>query len=259
MKVYAVSDLHIDYEENYVWLKEILKERLFKDDVLIIAGDLTDDLKLLEVSLKQIRESFYEVLFIPGNHDLWVRKSGINSIEKLNNIFNVLDRINVRYTPLVLGELIIIPLLGWYDYSFGQPSQDVLMSWMDFYHCQWPNQMNDREITLFFTEMNKKYLRLKNSMVITFSHFVPRIDLMPAFIPKKFQDLYPLLGSTTIEKQIRSLQSHIHVFGHTHVNINEFREGTLYLNNAFGYPYEKLICRKDLVCIFEKKSKPLTL
>ena len=30
------------------------------------------------------------------------------------------------------------PLLGWYDYSFGEPSEALRDMWMDFRACRWP-------------------------------------------------------------------------------------------------------------------------
>lgn len=42
MKIFAISDIHIDFEINKKWLNK-LSAFEFKEDVLIIAGDLTDN------------------------------------------------------------------------------------------------------------------------------------------------------------------------------------------------------------------------
>jgi hypothetical protein len=87
--------------------------------------------------------------------------------------------------------------------------------------------------------------------VITYSHFLPRIDLMPDFIPCASRVLYPILGSSQLDPQLRRLNSHIHVYGHSHVNRNVKIDGVSYINNAFGYPHETRITSKHLVCIHE--------
>jgi len=99
--------------------------------------------------------------------------------------------------------------------------------------------------------MNGDVLSISNDRVITFSHFMPRIDLMPSIIPEKKRFLYPVLGTTILEKQIRAIRPRIHIYGHTHVNRRIERDGILYINNAFGYPRETRITRKRLVRVME--------
>ena len=41
MRVFAVSDIHVDYAENLDWILS-LDAREFSEDVLILAGDVTD-------------------------------------------------------------------------------------------------------------------------------------------------------------------------------------------------------------------------
>ena len=41
MRVFALSDIHIDYNANAKWI-ESLSVAEYKDDVLILAGDVTD-------------------------------------------------------------------------------------------------------------------------------------------------------------------------------------------------------------------------
>ena len=52
-----------------------------------------------------------------------------------------------------------------------------------------------------------------NRIVITFSHFLPRIDLMPSFISHKH--MFPVLRTALLDKQIRKLLSTLHVYGHS--------------------------------------------
>jgi Icc-related predicted phosphoesterase len=75
--------------------------------------------------------------------------------------------------------------------------------------------------------------------------------VMPAYIPAERRMLYPVLGSTRIEDQIRVLQPDIHVYGHSHVNRRVRLDGIDYVNNALGYPQETRIAARELVCIHD--------
>ncbi|GAA0362816.1 metallophosphoesterase [Bacillus horti] len=267
MRIYTISDLHLDYKENQLWLHNLLEQNNYERDLLILAGDITDNFTLLEEALAAIKNSFREVFFVPGNHDLWIRKerkaNPMTSFEKFHKISALLDKLGIKRSPFhfegAYEKVSIIPLLGWYDYSFGSLNSGLRGRWMDFFRCDWDG-LEEEDVTAIFIEMNKEHLpdpqsfsknRENNSKVITFSHFVPRLDLMPTYIPAKFQAIFPLLGSYKLEEQIRYLKSDIHVFGHTHLNMNKILQGIQYVNNAFGYPYEHSICRKELICIYD--------
>ena len=44
-----------------------------QNDVLLLAGDISDDLGLIRRSLSTAAEAFGRVFYVPGNHELWVR------------------------------------------------------------------------------------------------------------------------------------------------------------------------------------------
>lgn len=250
MRIFALSDIHIDYAINKRWVAN-LSSSDYKDDVLILSGDVSDSLYLLEWCFRYLSQRFAKVLYVPGNHELWVfrDKDYRTSIDKFHQVRRIMEACDVSMGAFHSNRLSIIPLLGWYDYSFGEPTNDLLDSWMDYRACIWPNHFSVREITDYF--LNRNVLDVRNDMVISFSHFLPRIDLMPSGVPKKHRILYPVLGSSKLESQIRRLKPKIHVYGHSHVNRNVTFDGVSYINNAFGYPQESSIAAKHLMCIYE--------
>ncbi len=251
MRIYTISDLHVDYQENYEWLVNLSNDD-YKKDVLILGGDLTNNTHLFFESFKIIRNKFLEVIYIPGNHDLWVIGDNVkNSFEKLKLITGMAADFGIIMTPYYHDLYTIIPMYSWYDYTFGDPSSNLLNIWMDFKNCIWPESMDLKEITGIFLGMNDLNLERKSGFVITFSHFLPRIDLMPSYIPRHLQELYPVLGTHLLMRQISYIKPDIHLFGHSHVNTEIIKDGIKFINNAFGYPSETRIARKHLLCIYD--------
>lgn len=251
MRVFAISDIHIDYAENRHWITNLSKIE-YKRDILLLAGDISDDASLVAKAFTELKSCFKEVLFVPGNHDLWVlRDKNLTSPDKFELLKTIADTHGVHMKPYTCGSLSVVPLFAWYDYTFGQPSNNIIKTWMDYYACKWPQGYNEKVITEYFLEMNEPNLGIKNEMVISFSHFLPRIDVMPVFIPPSKRELYPVLGSDLLDRQVSRLGANIHVFGHSHVNINVVKENVLYINNAYGYPHEFGINAKSLRCVYE--------
>ncbi len=259
-RVFALSDIHLDYPVNVQWLSKLSLYE-YQNDIMILAGDISDATNLLNVCFQILSSRFKKVLFVPGNHDLWVFRyqKDLSSLEKFNMVADIARSHGVSMQTFQLDNVSIVPLLSWYDYSFGLPGQQLKNSWMDYHACVWPDHFDAAAITNHFLAGNEAVIDTAlqtasnnpQQTVISFSHFLPRIDIMPHYIPIERQFIYPVLGTHLLEPQIRRLQSKIHVYGHSHVNRQVERDGVLYVNNAFGYPSETHIAKKQLVCILE--------
>lgn len=252
MRVFALSDIHIDYDVNAKWIAN-LSIAEYQNDVLILAGDVTDTRRLLDWCLSTLAKRFKKVLFVPGNHDLWVIREDRekNSLQKFDDVCAVVESSGASMQAFRERGVSIIPLLAWYDYSFGEPSEELRSIWMDYHACRWPSGFTEKDIAAHFAAFNNKQVSLVGDEVITYSHFLPRIDLMPGFIPSAKKLLYPVLGSAQLERQLRRLNPNIHVYGHSHVNRHVKIDGVSYINNAFGSPSETWITSKRLRCIHE--------
>jgi predicted phosphodiesterase len=253
VRVFALSDIHIDYDVNVKWIAN-LSVTEYRDDVLILAGDVTDSRRLLEWCLGALAKRFKKVLFTPGNHDLWVIREDRekDSLQKFDEVSAVVESSGASMRTFRERGLSIIPLLAWYDYSFGEPSEELRAVWMDYRACRWPGGYTEEDVAAHFAALNDGQVSMAGDTVITYSHFLPRIDVMPEFIPCAHKLLYPILGSTRLERQLRRLNSSTHVYGHSHVNRHVKIDGVSYINNAFGYPRETWITSKSLVCIHER-------
>ncbi len=250
MRIFALSDIHIDYDSNAKWVANLSMSD-YQDDVLILAGDVTHARRLLDWCLSTLVRRFNKVLFVPGNHELWVMRDdrGKNSLQKFNDVCAVVESSGASMQVFRQQGVSIVPVLAWYDYSFGEPSEELRAIWMDYHACRWPRGLTEEDIAAHFAALNSQQVSVPGEKVITYSHFLPRIDLMPEFIPGAKKLLYPILGSVRVEYQLRRLNPSIHVYGHSHVNRHVQLDGVSYINNAFGYPSETWMTSKRLMCI----------
>lgn len=252
MRVFAVSDVHVGHAENLAWILSLDHKEL-TNGILILAGDVTDKMQLLEQVFVSLAASFKAVLFVPGNHELWVQDDDFDcSVDKFEAITELCKSCGVHADVFELPDISFVPLYSWYDFSFGEPDRHLRRAWRDFQACSWPEHLAEsQDVTEYFLKLNIPNLNISNKTVISFSHFLPRIDVMPAGIPGKRRNVYPVLGSEALGVQVKQLNPAIHVYGHSHVNNAVDLDDIHYVNNAFAYPSESHIARKQLKCIYE--------
>ena len=252
MKVYALSDLHIEHAANGAWLRA-LPEQSHRGDVLLLAGDAADTLARLRLVFGELTRRFLKVIFVPGNHDLWVtgEEEGTDSLAKFARVQALADECGVSMAPFHCGPLSIVPLLSWYDYSFGPPGAALKAAWSDFRACRWPGGMGPDQVARHFHALNLPSLRTVNTHLISFSHFLPRADLLPQPPGATRALLLPVLGSDALERQLRQLRPQLHVFGHSHARLDATHDGIRYLNLALGTPGERADKPPTLTSIFD--------
>lgn len=252
MRVFAASDLHVDYEVNAKWV-ENLSRADYREDLLILAGDVTHDLSRLASCLGALVARFRKVLFVPGNHDVWVlgERPGKTSLQKLAELSATVEVSGASMQPFSHRSSLVVPLFGWYDYSFGEPTRDLREIWMDYHACRWPTGFGTADVAGYFLGLNRPLAPHAATQVITFSHFLPRLDLVPACVSSRHRVLDPVLGSYRLEHLLRQLSSTLHVYGHSHINRRVCLDGVTYVNNALGYPSEAGITTRRLARVAE--------
>jgi Icc-related predicted phosphoesterase len=239
MRIFAVSDLHTDFAENRRRLERI-SSTSYSQDVLVVAGDIADQLSIIDWTLRKLRSRFGEVFYVPGNHELWVRGGECDSIEKFRQVLSLCDDIGIHTRPGRAGKNWIVPLFSWYESDYDQQREaDVssLEGWADFYFCKWPVGMGS--VSKYFLDLNESRIKEYDGPVITLSHFLPRRELLPAVEKLIFKGLPQVAGALALDRQIRALNAVTHVFGHSHIDFDQVIEGVRYIHHAFGYPREE--------------------
>ncbi|KAL1527515.1 hypothetical protein AB1Y20_008905 [Prymnesium parvum] len=254
-RLYAVSDLHWDHPENRAWLEK-LQPLAHADDAIILAGDISHRPSVIEECLRGFKARFAHVFFCPGNHELWVKRDDAHvaaagrfetSLDKLRWLLDLCASLGVHTQPLKLaGGVWVVPLLSWYQSNLDglataqslKHAEEVVS---DAHLCAWPLGCSSDSIADELAQRNQKALaRAYDGPVVSFSHFLPRADLMP---PRQNMGargfLLDVSGCRSLETQLRQLGSRLHVFGHTHINWDAHIDGTHYIQNAVRYPRDR--------------------
>ncbi|KAL1522093.1 hypothetical protein AB1Y20_021736 [Prymnesium parvum] len=266
-RVFCVSDLHTDHLANMEWCGALLaaaRRGEHKADALLVAGDVSSRHEILRQTLRTLREAFGHVFYTPGNHDLWVRGAvasanirtkPIDSLRRLSEITRLCDSLGVHTGPAYAAGAIVAPLYAWYHSSFdtepeivgweGIPSSASILN--DFVLCDWPEPLStsDDSIAIHFDSLNDseaiKALQEKHpsAPLITFSHFVPLLELNPEKRFLFFPPLAKAIGSNYLGARIKALKPAVHIFGHTHFGWDSTVGGVRYVQAPLSYPQER--------------------
>ena len=170
--IYAISDVHADpaYPANWAWVEGLKQQKgvPFSTSALILAGDVAERPARLLAVLGELAAAFAHVVFVPGNHCLWLRAgqdprpeeeeegggggegggtAPADSIEKWRALEAAIGSAfpgRVHTAPLALGGVAVAPLLSWYEAGWaadepspaGAPPAPSIFT--DFRACRWP-------------------------------------------------------------------------------------------------------------------------
>lgn len=271
-RVKCVSDIHTDYSQNLSWAENVQPD---PDALLIVAGDVSHDETVIRKTLEVLNSRFGAVTYTPGNHDLWVDadregagglKHGIDdSLQKLESLLMLCEDIGVETGTIRVGSndgskgkgLWVVPLLSWHHQSFDTepdidpeawgriPSVERLIA--DYRRAKWPEPLSPRDdsVARFIDEVNDLLLGDTTSLigaddapVLTFSHFLPRIELTPEKRYMTYPTINKAVGSRFVERRLRRIGSSLHVFGHTHFGWDMEIDGVRYIQASLAYPKE---------------------
>merc|ERR1711862_378203 len=190
----------------------------------------------------------------------------------------------IRFGPVQIGtneELLVVPLLSWHHQSFDTepaidptcwkiPSAERVVA--DFRRTKWPKPLNmmDDSVARMVDGLNDDILNMgeiedalgRAKELLTFSHFVPRIELMPEKRYLNLPTLHSSIGSTFLEARLRHLTGllgdndvasggalcirHLHSFGHSHLSWDATIGDVRYINVPLAYPKEWKTRRRSL-------------
>ena len=189
-----------DRPANVQWFKEMVQDHIDKStkdeeesginvhDILIIPGDISHQLKLIESTFIEAKKGYDDVFFIPGNHEMWCTNSSkySSSLDKIQDIIHLCNTLNVSYYPVYYPDcnLLITPLWSWYHASWDTSDRTSFIAyctanssnpipfedkWVDFHLCKWPSSIesheeitclksNSQKLAKYFSSFNESWL-----------------------------------------------------------------------------------------------------
>mmetsp|Transcript_12035 Transcript_12035/g.17911 ORF Transcript_12035/g.17911 Transcript_12035/m.17911 type:complete len:303 (-) Transcript_12035:878-1786(-) len=263
IRIWTMSDIHTDHQKNMEIMKDIAtwKDRGYVGDydVMIISGDVSSKIEIIKKTLSYVKESFNKIFFIIGNSELRLRRSEHfeNSLEKIKALYKELDDLQINYEPEQIGNVVIAPIHSFYTPTFfpnndGWKDLTYQHRWLDFRQIKFPKEMHLRQTpekpSAYFDQLNhiNQFTCTKPvDHLITFSHFLPRTDLLPFVALRMKPSLAYVVGNQNIDHHARQFakhvdaSSHIHLYGHSHINGDTLIDGVRYVQNAFAHPTEQ--------------------
>ena len=127
MIIDIISDLHIDFWNNNYWNKLsyskkhypfVIKETF--SDILIVAGDISDDLDLSIKTIDSLSKNYKYLIFIDGNHEHINKYPLLYSHDEINAKIIKLKNNKIKYLPkkdFILNKTVFIGYCGWWDFS----------------------------------------------------------------------------------------------------------------------------------------------
>lgn len=161
----------------------------------------------------------------------------------------------------------IVPLLSWHS-QFFDTEPDIDPRWQgvhsveeictDYALCRWPahldhsddsiaeelDKMNDQRglpgiVSPKAEEHRSEVHRCRSDIVISFSHFLPRQELLPEKRYLYHPSLAKCVGSPPLGRRVRELAPNVHIFGHTHFGWDQELEGVRYMSPPLAMPRER--------------------
>jgi 3',5'-cyclic AMP phosphodiesterase CpdA len=252
VNLWAISDLHVGYEENRRAVESIEPAH---DDWLIVAGDTGETPAHLDFVLKTLVPRFERLVWTPGNHDLWTPKSlpaerrGVAHYERLVKLcrsYGVLTPED-RYAiwPGSGHRTAIVPTFVLYDYSFRpqEVEEGDAVEWAAASGVRCadedlldPSPFESRQAwcaaRLEYTRRRLAEIPAGTSIVLV-NHWPLRYEHgQPPRIPR----FSIWCGTRATEEWHRDYAVDTVVYGHLHLRSSKTRDGVRFEEVSLGYP-----------------------
>ena len=252
MNLWAISDLHVRYEENRRAV-EVLEP--MPDDWLIIAGDTGETPAHLDFVLKSLVPRFAQVVWTVGNHDLWTPQSltperrGVAHYERLVRLCRSYGVLTPEDPYAVWPgdglRTAIVPTFGLYDYSFrpGDVAASEAVAWAAAVGVR----CADEDLLAPFPFATRQEWCAER-----IAHTVRRLDQIPDDTRVILVNHWPLRHEHGIPPRIPRFSLwcgtqatsdwHLRyrvdtvVYGHLHLRSTRERDGVTFEEVSLGYP-----------------------
>jgi 3',5'-cyclic AMP phosphodiesterase CpdA len=252
MKLWATSDLHVGYEENRRAVQALPP---YPDDWLIVAGDTGETPAHLDFVLRTLQPRFAQVIWTPGNHDLWTPRT-LPGAERGVPHYERLVSLCLKYGVLTPEDpyarwpgdgppRAIVPVFTLFDYSFrpASVSRDAAIAWAAASGVRsadedllapdpYPTRDEWCAARVAATEARLAALPPDVKLIVA-NHFPLRQDL--AVLPR-IPRFSIWCGTTKTNDWHRRFNIEAAVYGHLHLRSRRQIDGVRFDEVSLGYP-----------------------
>ena len=252
MKLYAISDLHVEHEVNR---KALAQLPAFEEDWLILAGDICSSDSYLRFTLETLLNKFAKLFWVPGNHELWTEQMGGTLLQgqaKYNRLVATCREYGVStpeddYVIWAGGNTrhLIAPLFLLYDYSFRPENipREKAIEWAadggtrcsdEYYLNPTPYKTRDEwcHARLRYTEDRLQQVSPETPLILI-NHFPFRQDLIRL---KHIPRFSIWCGTRCTEDWHTRFPTSVVVTGHLHMRSTDYRDHIRFEEVSLGYP-----------------------
>ena len=254
-----VSDLHEDYWNLDLPLSYPCGSRRHKPfkiipspdtDILIVAGDIADDITVAWNYLVLWAKKYKTVLYVDGNHEhtsiipkLFSPQEIADYITRKGKEENIKNIFYLPIQPFIINKTVFIGISGWWNYCEGKSIQ-TYTAWL----CKWLPYLREEDGLIFRTNVIKQashdyqylcevlnlvreYPDINKIVIVT--HTVPiRSFSQKDYLPT---ELNGLMKGILKNKKTRKMITHW-IFGHTHAQHDKIEKGITFLCHPRGRP-----------------------
>ena len=235
MNIQYCSDLHLEFPENKIFLKQYPIEPI--GDILLLAGDIVPFALMHKQNdfFNYVSDNFKTTYWIPGNHEYYysdlAMKSGSfqekikSNVFLLNNSTVKLEEVNIIFSTMWSK---ISPRNYW-SIESGMSDFQVIKYNSARFSCDYFNQLHADSLTFI-----KKELRLNNSkLTVVVTHHVPTFQHYPL---QYKGDVLNEAFAVELFDLIEFVGPDYWIYGHHHNNTVDFNIGhTKLTTNQLGY------------------------
>ncbi len=267
-RLLAISDLHLRYPENKELLSYLRPDS--PEDWLIVAGDVAESVADVVSALGVLRERFAQVIWTPGNHELWTTRDDniqLRGEERYRALVARCQTLGVItpeddypvWTGGVDGPVTVAPLFVLYDYSFrpeGAMTKDesLAVAYESGAVCLdevllHPDPHGSREAwcSARLKETERRLSQVDRSIPTVLVNHYPLIREPTRLL--RYPEFAQWCGTEHTSDWHRRFGAVAVVYGHLHIRRTSWHDGVRFMEVSMGYPRDQAkISSSNLLC-----------
>jgi len=212
----VISDLNLDAENRFDW------ENKAKSLYLIIAGNISNDLRVIHQTLVNLSQYYQGIFYIPGSLEHDSMHLVKNRYREIIELCKPLKKVSCLYKHIVIiNGIAILGSNGWYG------NKTTLTTTLEKLHL---HSQHVEDVSYLGASLRRLQLHLDVKKIIIVTHGVPSSELFFKENPSQIEDQIPLtqvLGNDSENKVCNW------VYGSYNKNVDTTIHNINYVNNSY--------------------------